>query len=333
MNSIFDVKINNFKGKSICFYSSEIYNNRKFINEKINNIENFNKLDLLNIEPIKGNIKINQIREIHEFLKYKPNYSNIKIIIINEIDKMNIQAENSLLKILEEPPEFSIIITHTNSWNDLLSTTRSRLTRIDVPYPEKDFTKFNSIKEYNKQFFQIYEFLGLEYMDYLNNLSEEEILSLLENINSIDFDIALKNLKDFNENIQSKIIFIYSYFLIIENIIIEKGNKNLIKTIDELKDIKNNIEKPFDFLKIISLLSNIFIHDSLISKLTNKWKYMYNYNLIEFFGIRDYKINMKMILDSYKYNNKIINSSIFNHNFTLEIITHFTRINEAYSKI
>jgi hypothetical protein len=118
----------------------------------------------------------------------------------------------------------------------------------------------------------------------------------------------------------------------LKKIITENSDEILNKTILKLKGIKNSLDNPIEFLKMISLLSNILIHDSLISKMTNKWKFMYNYDLIEFFGIEDYKIDLELLFDTFEYNNKIINSSVSNHNFTLEVITHFIRIKETYSK-
>jgi hypothetical protein len=59
---------------------------------------------------------------------------------------------------------------------------------------------------------------------------------------------------------------------------------------------------------------------------------MYNYDFIEFFGIYDYKIDSELLYNTFEYNNKIINSSVSNHNFNLEIITHFIRMKETYSK-
>ncbi|MDK2945682.1 hypothetical protein [Geotoga petraea] len=332
MSSILNLNLDKFAGKSICFYSSEIFNNRKFIEDKISKINDFNKLDLLNLEPIKGNIKIDQIREIHEFLKYKPNYSNIKIVVINEIDKLNESAENSLLKILEEPPTFALIITHTNSWNNLLPTTRSRLTRFDIPIKNLEFEKFNSIKENNIKLFQIYSALGYEYVYYFNNLDEKSLTGFIRTVNEIDFDKALKFLISYKSDTRSKVFFIFSYYYILKKIITENSDEILNKTILKLKGIKNSLDNPIEFLKMISLLSNILIHDSLISKMTNKWKFMYNYDLIEFFGIEDYKIDLELLFDTFEYNNKIINSSVSNHNFTLEVITHFIRIKETYSK-
>jgi DNA polymerase-3 subunit delta' len=43
-------------------------------------------------------------------VSYKPYESNWKVYIIKEAEKMNLQAANSLLRILEEPPEYIIII-------------------------------------------------------------------------------------------------------------------------------------------------------------------------------------------------------------------------------
>ena len=73
-------------------------------------------------------IKINQIREIIEFFKVKS--VNGKVVIIDEAEKMNIEASNALLKTLEEPPENSMIILVSSNPSKLLPTILSRVKRV-----------------------------------------------------------------------------------------------------------------------------------------------------------------------------------------------------------
>jgi len=73
-------------------------------------------------------IKINQIREIIEFLKTKA--PNGKVVIIDDVEKMNTEASNALLKTLEEPPEKSMIILVSSNPNKLLPTILSRVKKI-----------------------------------------------------------------------------------------------------------------------------------------------------------------------------------------------------------
>lgn len=63
--------------------------------------------------------KLAQIREMQENVYTKPIVSRKKIFIINDSDKMTEEAQNSLLKTLEEPPEYIMIILITANENKL----------------------------------------------------------------------------------------------------------------------------------------------------------------------------------------------------------------------
>ena len=60
----------------------------------------------------------------------KPILSNKKIYIINDCDKMTKEAQNSLLKTLEEPPEYIIMILIASNSDMILNTIKSRCTKI-----------------------------------------------------------------------------------------------------------------------------------------------------------------------------------------------------------
>ena len=75
-------------------------------------------------------IKISTIREMIATVYEKPILSDKKIYIINDADKMTKEAQNSLLKTLEEPPEYTIIILIASNTDMLLNTIKSRCTKI-----------------------------------------------------------------------------------------------------------------------------------------------------------------------------------------------------------
>ena len=85
-------------------------------------------------------ISIDQIREINSFLSLKvPSKKTIRrVIIINNADKMTTEAQNALLKNLEEPPLDTIFILTTNSTSSLLETIISRMHIVKVIKPDKD---------------------------------------------------------------------------------------------------------------------------------------------------------------------------------------------------
>lgn len=76
------------------------------------------------------NIKIEQIRYLQEKIAEKPIISSKKVYIINHSDSMTKEAQNCLLKTLEEPPEYAVIILILSNESKLLNTIISRCTKI-----------------------------------------------------------------------------------------------------------------------------------------------------------------------------------------------------------
>lgn len=87
--------------------------------------------DFLQIEPEDGKtIKIEQIRYLQEKIAEKPVTSEKKVYIIQDSDKMTREAANGLLKTLEEPPSYAVLILITANESKLLATIKSRCTKI-----------------------------------------------------------------------------------------------------------------------------------------------------------------------------------------------------------
>ena len=92
----------------------------------------------------KKAISIEEIREIQQFIKLKTIGSNNirRLICIFNAENMSIEAQNALLKILEEPPIDTLLIIATSSYDSLLPTIRSRAQSISVSVPTVDqYTK------------------------------------------------------------------------------------------------------------------------------------------------------------------------------------------------
>lgn len=88
--------------------------------------------DLKIIEPDGMWIKKEQLDELQKEFSTKSVESNKKIYIINQAEKLNVQASNSMLKFLEEPEEGIIAILITNNVYQLLSTIVSRCQIISL---------------------------------------------------------------------------------------------------------------------------------------------------------------------------------------------------------
>jgi DNA polymerase-3 subunit delta' len=88
--------------------------------------ESDNHPDFEIIVPDGNSIKIEQIRNLQKKIQEKPIISEKKIYIIDGADKMTKEAQNCLLKTLEEPPEFAVIILIGNNESLFLETIKSR---------------------------------------------------------------------------------------------------------------------------------------------------------------------------------------------------------------
>ena len=74
-----------------------------------------------------NSIGVDEVREqINNDIVIKPYSSKYKVYIIDEAEKMTVQAQNALLKTIEEPPEYAVILFLTNTLDVLLQTVRSR---------------------------------------------------------------------------------------------------------------------------------------------------------------------------------------------------------------
>jgi DNA polymerase-3 subunit delta' len=77
-------------------------------------------------------IKVDQIRKLMEFTQLKSHYGHRKVIVIEPADAMNNNANNSLLKTLEEPPGDTLLILVSHQPALLPITVRSRCQKIPI---------------------------------------------------------------------------------------------------------------------------------------------------------------------------------------------------------
>ena len=93
-------------------------------------IESGNHPDIIHIKPAGPIIKIAQVRALIHALAMKPYEASTRVVIIRDAQTMNPAAGNALLKILEEPPERTILILIATQTMDLLPTIVSRCQHI-----------------------------------------------------------------------------------------------------------------------------------------------------------------------------------------------------------
>jgi len=185
-------------------------------------IKSNNNPDFQLIEPNDGKVKIEQIREMQRKVAEKPIISNQKVYIIENSDTMTTEAQNCLLKTLEEPPEYVTIILICTNEDNLLSTIKSRCTRMHFEAIDNE-----QIKKYIKQ-----------------NFPEQEISENIINLSqgSIGKIVKLNENKNIYENI--------------EKIFLSMQDKDLIEIIqmsEEIYKTKEEISSILDYMNVILL--------------------------------------------------------------------------------
>ena len=86
--------------------------------------------DLILINPTGESIKIEQIRELERSIAYKPYEARWRVILIDGAERLTREAANALLKTLEEPPPWTVIILVALAVEELPPTVPSRCQRI-----------------------------------------------------------------------------------------------------------------------------------------------------------------------------------------------------------
>ena len=157
--------------------------------------------DLL-VYPKDKNFIVDDAVEIYNKVQIKPLYSNYKIFLINNIDVSTVQAQNKMLKIIEEPPQNVIFILTATSEDKVLQTIKSRCQILRV-------NKFNNEV--------ISEILSLEKGDNLDialALGEGYIGKSIDILNNQKFIENYKNMFNFIKNFKKsdQIPSFYEYF-------------------------------------------------------------------------------------------------------------------------
>ena len=182
--------------------------------------ESNNNPDFIYITPENGSIKIEQIRKMQKEVSEKPIISNNKVCIINDADLMTTEAQNCLLKTLEEPPLYMTIILVGTNESNFLPTIKSRCT---IMYFER--IQDEEIKKYLTE-----------------NFKDETIAPNLIDIadGSIGKAINLKDKAKIYENINK----------IIENL----ENYDIIQILKNAEEIYKSKDEIFEILDYINVL-------------------------------------------------------------------------------
>lgn len=170
-----------------------------------------NQPDIIYISHEKPNtIGVEDIRaQINNDIGIKPYSSPRKVYIINEGEKMTPQAQNALLKTLEEPPAYALILILTTNVEALLPTILSRCVVLHMkPVPDKLVKKYLmeelAIPDYKANICVAFARGNIGKAKLLASSEEfekvkDEAISLVKNINDMEINEIVKAIKKISE--------------------------------------------------------------------------------------------------------------------------------------
>ena len=211
-------------------------------------------------------IEVSKIREILNFSS-KTSFSNKKkIVLINNVEKMNVNASNSLLKILEEPSTNLFFILIHSSHKKLISTINSRCIKFNFLITEAEKEKIiNNVIDNDfyeglssdfkirylspKFYIELYDFINKEKIE-LNDLDINFLLNYIFNKRNYFKDDFI------SENLQI-LIEIYFYNKILSRNNFENDYKSYKDTINKINNMnKFNLDKDSSLLAIKNIITN-----------------------------------------------------------------------------
>ena len=213
---------------SYSFKSKQInINNKSF---KLMNNSTHPNFSLINLKINKKNIEIDQIRNIINYSQKSSFNQNKRFILIDNIELLTKSASNSLLKLLEEPPEnLYFILIHDNSYR-ILDTIKSRSINFKINFTNKSIIEITEkimgeedFSNINNTYLKMYNSIGD--LVFLNNFAKKYEINIKSyTVKELLNYIISKKLykKDSELN-----IFIYRLiqFLLFETFYLSKDNK------------------------------------------------------------------------------------------------------------
>ena len=178
---------------------------------------NGNQPDIITVKHEKpASISVDDVRtQINGDIMIKPYSSPYKIYIVPEADLMTVQAQNAILKTIEEPPEYAVIFLLTENADSLLPTIRSRcvmlklrnikdklvkkylMEQMQVPDYQADlcaaFAQGNigrAIMLAKSEHFNEIKEDAIQLMKYIDEMELSEIVAAIKEINKYKLEVA-----------------------------------------------------------------------------------------------------------------------------------------------
>ena len=233
-----------------------------------------NHPDIHVITHEKFNIRVDEIREqLNSDIQIKPYSSPYKIYIIPDAQRMNEQAQNALLKTLEEPPAYAVIILLCDNESALLPTIISRCVTLQMkPVSQKEIASYlveklqmeNDVAEIAAGFCQGNIGQALRFAQSEDfQIMKEQVLKLLKQIDEMPLSSVMEILHTFSKDKGNFYDYLDLMLLWYRDILMYKATKdtNLLLYRDEYTTIsKQATTRSYEELeRIIDALNKVKI--------------------------------------------------------------------------
>ncbi len=165
----------------------------------LKNFGSFPDIKIVKQPEEKKSIGIAETKEAVKFLVEKPFNLGQKIIIVWQAEKMTREAQNSLLKTLEEPPSYASVILVAKTQNDLLETLVSRCKNVSAESRKDTIIYTPAEGVVGKSLAEVLKMSYGQRLDWAGEISKEEredIIEMLEEWIKEGRGVILKNLTD-----------------------------------------------------------------------------------------------------------------------------------------
>lgn len=201
-------------------------------------IKSGNQPDVVFVNRELSSIGVDDVREkINDSIAVKPFSSPYKIYIVPEADRMTEAAQNALLKTIEEPPEYGIIILLTSNIDALLPTIQSRCLRMEfrplsTATIEKYLIENYNVVDYRARMSALFAQGNLgKAIRYIESEDFEEkkdkVLRILKNVHTMDVSEMLDIIKEIGEDRDNVKDYIDLMVLWYRDVLLFKATKNL----------------------------------------------------------------------------------------------------------
>ncbi len=268
-------------GKSIIaqYLASKILKGSDFINS----------IDIVKYYPSSNTFGVDDVRKVIEEVNKKPYEGNKKVIIMYKCDKMTAQAQNALLKTIEEPPEGVFLILLSDSLEKILDTIQSRC--------------------------QIYKLTPLSKDEILQYIDEHyESLNLEERQSAIAYSMGIPGKVDrFIKD--EKLKQVRDLCIELFDDILARNKKLVIKYQEAFNNLKDEKDDLIDILLL-------YIRDLLVLKELNKIEIVINIDKIERLELIARKISYKKLSNMLEYikEARINFNSNSNYSMTISVL-------------